>query len=153
MGPGLFVAAGIHENHADVVSDAGADCGQIPIDFQGFDHVGAGFREITALRIGHAHIVIKVLVVRGNAQGFLILCQSVPPAALLAQAAGRYKSEVWISKAGMQVNAKSIMGIMMIAAEQGAVLTLSIEGPDEQEALAALKAVLLQIFEEEVERR
>lgn len=71
------------------------------------------------------------------------------PAAMIAQEAGKYQSEIFISKDGMEVNAKSIMGIMMIAAEQGSDVELSINGNDEVSALSGLKAVFLKIFEEE----
>ena len=71
------------------------------------------------------------------------------PAALLAQEAGKYQSEIFISKDGMQVNAKSIMGIMMIAAEHGSTISLSISGTDEQAAFDALKNILQKIFDEE----
>ncbi len=71
------------------------------------------------------------------------------PATLLAQEAGKYKSEIFISKDGIEVNAKSIMGIMMIAAEQGSILNISINGPDEKEAVQALKNIFKKIFEEE----
>jgi len=73
------------------------------------------------------------------------------PAALIAQAAGKYKSDISISRNGMEVNAKSIMGIMMIAAEQGSIITLQINGADEQQALEAIKNILKKIFEEELE--
>ena len=71
------------------------------------------------------------------------------PATLLAQEAGKYKSEIFISKDGIEVNAKSIMGIMMIAAEQGSILNISINGVDEKEAAQALKNIFKKIFEEE----
>ena len=71
------------------------------------------------------------------------------PATLLAQEAGKYKSDIFISKDGIEVNAKSIMGIMMIAAEQGSVLQLSVNGVDEQAAIQALKNIFSKIFEEE----
>lgn len=71
------------------------------------------------------------------------------PATLLAQEAGKFKSEIFIAKDGIEVNAKSIMGIMMIAAEQGAVLNLTINGADEKEAAKALKSIFNKIFEEE----
>ena len=72
------------------------------------------------------------------------------PAAMLAQEAGKYKSQVLISKSGMEINAKSIMGLMMLAAEQGSTITLQITGADEQEALAAIKNTLEKIFSEEL---
>ena len=71
------------------------------------------------------------------------------PATLLAQEAGKFKSEIFIAKDGIEVNAKSIMGIMMIAAEQGSVLILTIKGEDEKEAAKALKNIFNKIFEEE----
>jgi phosphocarrier protein len=71
------------------------------------------------------------------------------PATLLAQEAGKFKSEIFISKDGVEVNAKSIMGIMMIAAEQGSTLNISINGSDEKEAAKALKDIFSKIFEEE----
>ena len=71
------------------------------------------------------------------------------PATLLAQEAGKFKSEIFISKDGVEVNAKSIMGIMMIAAEQGSTLNISINGIDEKEAAQALKNIFSKIFEEE----
>ena len=71
------------------------------------------------------------------------------PATLIAQEAGKFKSEIFIAKDGIEVNAKSIMGIMMIAAEQGSVLILSVKGEDEQEAAKAIKNIFNKIFEEE----
>ena len=71
------------------------------------------------------------------------------PATLLAQEAGKFKSDIFISKDGVEVNAKSIMGIMMIAAEQGSTLHISINGSDEKEAAKALKGIFSKIFEEE----
>ncbi|MDR0953058.1 MAG: HPr family phosphocarrier protein [Elusimicrobiota bacterium] len=71
------------------------------------------------------------------------------PAAMLAQEAGKYQSDIFIAKEGMEVNAKSIMGIMMIAAEQGSRVQLTVQGADEQEAMASLKDVFNKIFEEE----
>lgn len=71
------------------------------------------------------------------------------PAAMIAQEAGKYNSDIFISKDGMEVNAKSIMGIMMIAAEQGCNIELCVNGSDEDEAITALKNVFSKIFEEE----
>ena len=71
------------------------------------------------------------------------------PAAMIAQEAGKFKSEIFISKDGMEVNAKSIMGIMMIAAEQGSTISIAINGPDEAVACKALKSIFSKIFEEE----
>jgi phosphocarrier protein len=71
------------------------------------------------------------------------------PAAMLAQEAGKFKSDILISKEGMEVNAKSIMGIMMIAAEQGSRLGIVVDGPDEDIAFKALVETFEKIFEEE----
>ena len=60
------------------------------------------------------------------------------PSAALSQLASRFKSEVWISNGSRRVNAKSIMGVMMLAAARGANLVIDVDGPDEEAALAAL---------------
>jgi phosphocarrier protein len=60
------------------------------------------------------------------------------PSAALSQLASRFKSEVWISKGSRRVNAKSIMGVMMLAAARGANLVIDVDGSDEDAALAAL---------------
>ena len=60
------------------------------------------------------------------------------PAAEIVKLAAKYKSEITISRDGTEVNGKSIMGVMMLAAEQGATLTLRARGPDENEAVDAL---------------
>jgi phosphocarrier protein len=60
------------------------------------------------------------------------------PSAALSQTASRFKSEVWVSKGSRRVNAKSIMGVMMLAAARGANLVIDVDGPDEDAALAAL---------------
>jgi phosphocarrier protein len=60
------------------------------------------------------------------------------PSAALSQTASRFKSEVWMSKGSRRINAKSIMGVMMLAAARGAKLVIDVDGPDEDAALAAL---------------
>jgi phosphotransferase system HPr (HPr) family protein len=52
------------------------------------------------------------------------------PAALIVKAATKFRSEFYIERDGVKVNGKSIMGVMMLAAENGAVLTLSAQGVD-----------------------
>jgi phosphocarrier protein HPr len=64
------------------------------------------------------------------------------PSAALTQLATRFKSDVWLSKGERRVNAKSIMGVMMLAAACGATLRIETDGPDEDEALAALAALV-----------
>lgn len=56
----------------------------------------------------------------------------------LTQLAGKFQSEIWISKAGRRVNAKSIMGVMMLAAGKGHTVLLEAEGEDEQQAIDSL---------------
>ncbi|HZA95716.1 MAG TPA: HPr family phosphocarrier protein [Burkholderiaceae bacterium] len=70
------------------------------------------------------------------------------PSAQLTQIAGRYKSEVFIAKNGRRVNAKSIMGVMMLAAGPGSTVTVDAEGPDEQAALDAIGELILSGFGE-----
>jgi phosphocarrier protein len=62
--------------------------------------------------------------------------------------ASRYFAEVWISKNGRRVNAKSIMGVMMLAAGQGSVLTVDADGPDEEMAVAAIGELIASGFGE-----
>lgn len=58
--------------------------------------------------------------------------------AKLTQLAGKFQSEVWMSRNQKRVNAKSIMGVMMLAAGMGSTVTLETDGPDEQAAMDAL---------------
>jgi phosphocarrier protein len=60
------------------------------------------------------------------------------PSAQLTQTASRFNSEVFIAKDGRRVNAKSIMGVMMLAAGAGTKVTIDAEGPDEEQAISAL---------------
>ena len=62
--------------------------------------------------------------------------------ALFVKAAARYKSEVWVSRDDLEVNGKSIMGVMMLAAEEGSSIQVRIEGPDEIDALAAIQELV-----------
>ncbi len=68
--------------------------------------------------------------------------------AKLTQLAAQYKSEVWMSRAGRRVNAKSIMGVMMLAAGKGTSVTIETIGPDEAPALDALAALIDDKFGE-----
>ena len=58
--------------------------------------------------------------------------------AKLTQLAAKFQSEVWMSRNQKRVNAKSIMGVMMLAAGKGTTVLLETDGPDEQEAMDAL---------------
>ena len=64
------------------------------------------------------------------------------------QLAGQYPCEIFLSKGGRRVNAKSIMGVMMLAAGMGSVVTLETTGEKEQEAFDALKALINDRFGE-----
>ena len=68
--------------------------------------------------------------------------------ALFVKAAARFKSEVWVSRDDLEVNGKSIMGVMMLAAECGSTLTLRAEGPDADQALDALSTLIGNRFGE-----
>jgi len=70
------------------------------------------------------------------------------PSAQLVSTASRYQSEVYFTKAELRVNGKSIMGVMMLAAEQGSELLVEIDGSDEQEAMNAILAVIASGFGE-----
>jgi len=70
------------------------------------------------------------------------------PSAQLTQIAGRFKSEIYIARDGRRVNAKSIMGVMMLAAGPGAIVTVDADGPDEQAALEAIGALITSRFGE-----
>ena len=71
------------------------------------------------------------------------------PAALFVKTSNRFKSEVWVEKDGEEVNGKSIMGLMMLAAGHGSVLIISAEGPDAEVALTALEDLIKRNFEED----
>jgi phosphocarrier protein len=60
------------------------------------------------------------------------------PAAEIVKCSARFRSEITLSRDDLEVNGKSIMGVMMLAAEQGSTLTLRAHGPDEDAAVDAL---------------
>jgi phosphocarrier protein HPr len=64
------------------------------------------------------------------------------PAALLVRCASRFQSEVDITKDGITVSGKSIMGLLTLEGFQGCTITLSVTGPDAKEALAALAELI-----------
>ncbi|MBN8762800.1 MAG: phosphocarrier protein HPr [Thiobacillus sp. 63-78] len=71
------------------------------------------------------------------------------PSARLTQLASNFKSNVFLSRNGRRVNAKSIMGVMMLAAAKGSTVTLETSGDDETEAMAALSELISSGFGEE----
>jgi phosphocarrier protein len=70
------------------------------------------------------------------------------PAAEMVKAASRFESDITIARDDLEVNGKSIMGVMMLAAEFGASITLRASGPDADEALEALAALVASRFGE-----
>jgi phosphocarrier protein len=68
--------------------------------------------------------------------------------ARLTQLAGQFKSDIWLTRNGKRVNAKSIMGVMMLAAAKGTIIAIEIEGPDEDAAMQALTELIANCFEE-----
>ena len=70
-------------------------------------------------------------------------------AAKLTHLAGGFQSEIWISRSGRRVNAKSIMGVMMLAAGPGSRLTVHAQGADAAKALVELEGLLRRRFDEE----
>lgn len=68
--------------------------------------------------------------------------------AKLTQVAGRFQSNVWLSRNDRRVNAKSIMGVMMLAAGKGTTVLVEAEGPDAEAALAAILQLIADKFGE-----
>jgi phosphocarrier protein len=68
--------------------------------------------------------------------------------AKLTQVASSYACEVWLSRNGRRVNAKSIMGVMMLAAGKGAMITIEADGEGADAALAALQKLIADKFDE-----
>lgn len=71
------------------------------------------------------------------------------PCSKFVKLAGQFKCETWVTKDGEQVNGKSIMGLMMLAAGQGSKLAITCEGSDAAEALKALETLMLSKFDED----
>ncbi|ABB31524.1 HPr family phosphocarrier protein [Geobacter hydrogenophilus] len=69
--------------------------------------------------------------------------------ALFVKTASRFRSDIKIVREGIEVNGKSIMGIMMLAAAKGTLIRVKIEGEDEAEAMAALGELITNGFGEE----
>jgi phosphocarrier protein len=69
-------------------------------------------------------------------------------AAKLTHLAGSYHCDIWISRSGRRVNAKSIMGVMMLAAGQGTSVLIEAEGADAEQAIAALLKLIAEKFGE-----
>ena len=68
--------------------------------------------------------------------------------AKLTQVAGRFEAEIWLSRNGRRVNAKSIMGVMMLAAGLGSAVELETDGPDEEAAMDTVEKLFADKFGE-----
>ena len=66
----------------------------------------------------------------------------------LTQTASQFVSEIWVTRNSRRVNAKSIMGVMMLAAAKGSTIEVEANGTDEAEAMAAIKALINDYFGE-----
>src|SRR5436190_19506840 len=71
------------------------------------------------------------------------------PAAMFVRIASRFRSEIWVEKEGEQINGKSIMGLVMLAAVQGSKLRIRCEGPDAEKAMQELEELIKQRFNED----
>jgi phosphocarrier protein HPr len=71
------------------------------------------------------------------------------PAALFVKTASKFQSKVWVRKDDLEVNGKSIMGVMMLAAEPGSSLVIKADGSDETDALEALSKLVADKFHED----
>lgn len=71
------------------------------------------------------------------------------PAAMLVKLAAKFKSDFFIFKDGYQINGKSIIGVMTLAAEKGSTLTLMFDGEDEQEAAKEIVDLFERGFDEQ----
>lgn len=68
--------------------------------------------------------------------------------AKLTQLAASFQCDVWLARNGRRVNAKSIMGVMMLAASKGSTIDIETDGPDEEEAMEALVRLIADKFGE-----
>jgi phosphotransferase system HPr (HPr) family protein len=82
-------------------------------------------------------VLIEKKLIITNEQGL-----HARPAALFVQIANKYESDVLVKKGKQEVNGKSIMGLMTLAAEKGSAIILRIEGSDAKEALRELKEIV-----------
>jgi phosphocarrier protein len=71
------------------------------------------------------------------------------PSAMFVRVAGRYRCDIWVAKEGEEINGKSIMGLMMLAAGQGSKLRVRAEGPDAAEAVREIEELIASRFNEE----
>ena len=70
------------------------------------------------------------------------------PATFFIQKANEFKSGIWVEKDDRRVNAKSLLGVLSLGITKGSTITISAEGPDEEEAVNALCALIAENFGE-----
>lgn len=68
---------------------------------------------------------------------------------MFVQEAARWKCSIMVSKEGVEINGKSVMGLMLLAAEHGSKLVIKCDGPDEQKALEAIEKIFVNKFGED----
>jgi phosphocarrier protein HPr len=71
------------------------------------------------------------------------------PSAMFVKVCSRFKCDIWVEKDGEQVNGKSIMGLMMLAAGLGSRLRITCEGSDAEKALTEIEAIIQRRFDED----
>ena len=71
------------------------------------------------------------------------------PAAMFVRIASRHRAEIWVAKEGEEINGKSIMGLMMLAAGQGSKLRIRCDGPDADKAMEELEELVKAGFNED----
>lgn len=103
----------------------------------------AGPAAVTAVRIEDTYNMIQQELEIINKLGL-----HARASAKFTQLAAKFQSEVWLSRNGRRINAKSIMGVMMLAAGKGAKVTLEANGADEAECIGALSALVNDKFGE-----
>ena len=85
-------------------------------------------------------------------QNTIVICNKLGlharASAKLTKLAGSFPCEVWMERSGRRINAKSIMGVMMLAAGMGTQVEIETDGPQEQEAMDALLALIADKFGE-----
>ena len=72
------------------------------------------------------------------------------PAAKFVKLASQFSSEIWVEKDGEEINGKSIMGLMMLAAAKGAVIKVTADGDDADEAISKISALVNSGFEADI---
>jgi phosphocarrier protein len=71
------------------------------------------------------------------------------PAAMFVRVASKFRCEIWVAKEGEEVNGKSIMGLMMLAAGQGSKLQVRCEGADAEQAISEIEELIKSRFNED----